>query len=105
MVLTKRKIKVKKEGTVINIFFPCNFSENYIHYEYKKQVQPGIHMNQWKVCKIATATPELEDVVIFGKNIEWEGAIHEVGGKGFIAGYHGNEECVDVGTTNGIGFI
>ena len=95
MILTKRKIKVFKKGEVINIYHPCNFSDNYIHYEYKKQVQPGIHMNQWKVCLMATATPDLEDVVIFGRNIEWEGAIHETGGKGFIAGYHGNEECID----------
>ena len=93
MLLTKRKIKVFKEGEVINIYHPCNFSDNYIHYEYKKQVQPGICMNQWKVCLMATADSELNDVVVFGTNIEWEGAINETGATGFVAGYHGYEEC------------
>ena len=32
MVLTNRKIKVFKKGEVINIYHPCNFSDNYIHY-------------------------------------------------------------------------
>ena len=86
-----RKIIARKKDRVINIFYPCSFSSNYIRYEYIYIDSDSDNMHQWRVRQIAIADSALCDTFLLNGSNEWEGAILELGAPDFMGGYHGDE--------------
>ena len=96
MLPCEKPLSVRKVGNDIDIYYPCKFSEHFIHYHFCRVDRDSENMHQWRMYSVRLASPEKKELIKLYDQIEWEGAILEKGAKDFIGGYHGDERGVSL---------
>lgn len=90
------QVKVVKKDKDIYIYVPCESSNNYIEYYYKRVDNEKINMHQWRVQTTKIVDKYNNEIYSLDTQTEWEGAILEKGQEDFIGGYHGDEKNIDL---------
>lgn len=91
-----RKIIVHFKSSILNIYVPSKSSKNYMLFTYKKVVDAGSDMNQWKTYEIKILDDNFSVLTAFTTDIEWDGVLKENGEADFMGGFHGSETNISL---------
>lgn len=100
--VSHNKILVDKQGNTINIYVPSKkYNGKYIRYKYLRDVDSSKNNDVWRTMYCDVVIKNIDGSFTteynFGDpDIEWEGAIKEVGKPDFIGGWHGDETFQDL---------
>ncbi|EPB8173077.1 hypothetical protein ACRTAL_002252 [Clostridium perfringens] len=100
--VSNNKILVDKQRNIMNIYVPSKkINGRYIRYKYLRDIAPSKNNDVWRTMYCDVVIKNIDgsfttEYTFGDPDIEWEGAIKEVGKSDFIGGWHGDETFQDL---------